>query len=459
MILLRFTCLNHRSMRDEANLSLVSSTLKTARPANGDWASSTVRVAGVYGPNASGKSNLLDAIWFANSCIRNSATTWAERPQLPHHPFQLNPDSRDSPSMYSFDFVEDGVRYEYGFEISATGVESEWLNAFPSGRRRVLFERSMDMPIQFGRSLGGQLQALERMASRRTLFLSTAALGKHRLLRALHHALSNHIQFAQYSDSDRSARIRWVMGLLDDEELRAQATNLLRFADLGISAISVSAELESSELDEPVKRALLAFNREVRRKPTPDDSRDGSGEDPEFDEATFLKALRDVSKSIRFSHGPSEDCTLDLRDESSGTIAWLSLAVPALQALKKQTVLLVDELDASMHPRLTAALVAMFKDPRLNTTGAQLVFTSHDATLLGHLSPVELTPDEVWFCQKDAEGNSELISLAEFTTRIGDNFERRYLQGRYGALPIISPDELIHALQSTPDEATIEHAQ
>ena len=121
--------------------------------------------------------------------------------------------------------------------------------------------------------------------------------------------------------------------------------------------------------------------------------------------------------------------------------------------------MLVDELDASMHPRLTAALVAMFKDHRLNVSGAQLIFTSHDATLLGHLAPVELTPDEVWFCQKGADGASELVSLAEFTTRTGDNFERRYLQGRYGALPIISPDELVHALQSTPQENPVEHSQ
>lgn len=452
MLLLRFTCENHRSFKEEASLSLVSSALKVAHPLNDNWVDATVRVAGIYGPNASGKSNLLDALWFARRCIGSSATRWAEDDALPHRPFLLDSDLRMSPSTYVFEFVEDQVRYEYGFELAPEAIHSEWLYTFPMGRKRVLFERTQGKPIKFGRSFG-RSSALDDMTTERRLLLSVGALASHKLLRRLHHALMAHIQFAQYSDSDRNARIKWIMRMLEDPELLHQATNLLRFADLGIAGVSIVDEGASLlDSDPRLRQALLAFAREYRST-DPEDPSSVEGVDELVGDA-----LGQLKKTIRFSHGEGILGTLQLEDESSGTVAWLSLAMPALQALKSQKVLLVDELDASMHPRLTAALVAMFKDPRLNATGAQLIFTSHDATLLGPLAPVEMKPDEVWFCEKRLDGGSELLSLAEFTTRDGDNFERRYLQGRYGALPIISPDELVHALQSTPEEAAEAHA-
>jgi uncharacterized protein len=103
----------------------------------------------------------------------------------------------------------------------------------------------------------------------------------------------------------------------------------------------------------------------------------------------------------------------------------------------------IDEVDSSLHPKLSAALIQMFKDPVINARGAQLIFTSHDVSLLGNLlDDGILDRDEVWFTEKDSSGASVLFPLADFQPRKGENFERAYLQGRYGALPYIDIDEL-----------------
>src|SRR4030095_1213852 len=121
-MLLRFRVANHRSIRDEAELSLVSSSLRTISPRDGDWAGVTTRVAAIYGANAAGKSNLLDAIYFVVEAVRHSATTWAENKSFPFRPFRLAEAAKTSPSFYELSIIVDGVRYDYGFRCTSAGV-------------------------------------------------------------------------------------------------------------------------------------------------------------------------------------------------------------------------------------------------------------------------------------------------------------------------------------------------
>lgn len=129
---------------------------------------------------------------------------------------------------------------------------------------------------------------------------------------------------------------------------------------------------------------------------------------------------------------------LEIGDESSGTVSWLSRAMPAIIAIRKGGVFIVDEIDANLHPRLSAALIELFKDEELNDTGAQLIFTSHDTTLLGGLLGNVTSHDEIWFVEKTKTGISKLYSLAEFPVHSDHNIERRYLTGRYGAAPVVT---------------------
>ncbi|HWB34627.1 MAG TPA: ATP-binding protein, partial [Rugosimonospora sp.] len=144
---------------------------------------------------------------------------------------------------------------------------------------------------------------------------------------------------------------------------------------------------------------------------------------------------------------------LSLSDESDGTRTWLRLIAGALDALEAGAVLLIDEIDASLHPRLTARLIGLFRDERTNGQGAQLIFTTHDATLLGTSFGAEiLGRDEVWFIEKGTDGGTRLFSLSEFRPRKGENTERRYLGGSYGAVPAVFSDTLVEQLLTASRE-------
>jgi predicted ATPase len=157
-------------------------------------------------------------------------------------------------------------------------------------------------------------------------------------------------------------------------------------------------------------------------------------------------------QEVRLRHrGRAGDSLLPLRLESDGTRAWLRMLRPLLQALESGGVLVLDELDGSLHPELAAETIRMFYDARLNRRDAQLVFSSHDVSMLSTVygRPL-LDRDQVWFTEKDADGATELYPLSDLKPRKGENIERGYLSGRYGAVPGLSPGELARALW--PDE-------
>ncbi len=134
---------------------------------------------------------------------------------------------------------------------------------------------------------------------------------------------------------------------------------------------------------------------------------------------------------------------LSLEEESAGTRAWLSLLGHALITLRGDAVLVTDEIDSSLHPLLSSSLIRMFRDPVINKRGAQLIFASHDTTLLGSMLDNEIMArDEVWFTEKDDSGATSLYALAEFHPRRDENVERGYLQGRYGAVPYLNFDSI-----------------
>ena len=147
-----------------------------------------------------------------------------------------------------------------------------------------------------------------------------------------------------------------------------------------------------------------------------------------------------------------EEYSLASSQQSQGTLTWLATVGPAIDALRLGQVLCIDELDASLHPTLTATLVDMFKDPDLNTRGAQIVFTTHDTALLDN-SPVQLLEaGEVWMTEKSPFGASELFSLADFpSNRKGTNKQRRYLAGTFGAIPQVDTSSLRRYLSDSAE--------
>ena len=183
-----------------------------------------------------------------------------------------------------------------------------------------------------------------------------------------------------------------------------------------------------------------------RDKQTTQDMTDTNGDSGQQTEAEDARLTREfIARNLAFTHG-REGADLRERDESTGTMAWLALGTAVLDALRNGRVLVVDELGAALHPDLSRIIVDWFEDPDVNATGAQLVFTSHDMSLMGTGSGELAKREQVWLVEKDAEGASELVNLGEFALlQPKSNVPKQYLEGRFGAVPHTVPS-LIHNL-------------
>jgi hypothetical protein len=235
------------------------------------------------------------------------------------------------------------------------------------------------------------------------------------------------------------------LATLNEAEHRSridQLRSLLRAADLGI----VDAKVRQRELSEPERALLVRVLRAVA----------GEEEDVHVEDA-IRESVDMASRYIEFAHSASDGTTVPLPvgAESYGTMSLVALAGPVFVALEDGDTLLIDELDASLHPQLVASIVELFLSPVSNPNRAQLVFTTHDTTLLGNLSGKGRPLDRalVWFTEKDPAGSSSLFPLTDFRPRRDENLERGYLQGRFGAVPVITQSlaEVIASPAGTTD--------
>jgi AAA15 family ATPase/GTPase len=221
--------------------------------------------------------------------------------------------------------------------------------------------------------------------------------------------------------------------MLEDEGKRRKVRELLAFADLGVTDLRVT----TAEVPDEVRNRLTKVVFAVL----------GS---EEFNSETMDRIMQEANRGIELIHqvGDSDETvSLDFAQESLGTQNWLALIGPMLEALEHGSVLLVDEIDASLHPRLSNELIRVFHDCELNQNGAQLIFNTHDPSLIGTLlgdSP--LRRDEVRLTEKDKCGVTHLYPLTEFRPRKAENLERGYLQGRYGGVPFVDHEHLADAI-------------
>lgn len=429
-MLLRFRVANHGSLREEQELSLIAldhhdDLAVRAVPGGNEQ---VLPVAGVFGPNASGKSNLMGAIGFVGYAVRESHQAWLPGAAIPRRPFLLDAESREHPSSFAVDFVLDGVRYEYGFECDDTRITEEWLNSYPERRRRALFSRS-GQDIKFGPSLSGRRQLIAEVIRPNSLYLSAAAANNHPQLTPVYRWFRANFRVVMENNSE--GRLAETLDVLEHDE-PAKLLDLLRYADLGVTDIRVSRrKIDKADADR-LTAVLHGFDEVIRRI---------APETPIY--TAELPGGVELRPEIRIVHRTDGNETmLPLEEESSGTQTWLTLIGPVLKSLRAGRLLVIDELDARLHPLLAGHLIKLFQDPATNPAGAQLVFNTHDTTLLGPGAPARLRRDQVWLTDKSpTTGATELFPLTRYRVREGlDNVERGYLHGRYGAVPYFDED-------------------
>lgn len=422
-MLLSFRFANHRSFRDEQQLNLTPVYSGDGDSSSPDQA---VPVAGIFGANASGKSNALGALTFMRHLAGESDREVEPGLGLARDPFRLAPDHAVEPSRYVVDLLLQGVRHTYGFTIDDDRVLEEWLYSYPMKKKRRVFERDGDS-FSWGEESGkrGELERIAEITASTALFLSTSARFSHSAhippREVAADPLSDvYLWFRRLEARTRSAGRpnpeKLTRNWPDDEGDRRAIVDLLRVADLGLADVAVRDNLR--------QEVSVLFPRRGGR-------------------------LGNSKQVLTFTHkGADGDVLFDFWDESTGTQQLLDLAMAAVEALRTGVLMTIDEIDASLHPMLTARLIGLFQSPATNPEGGQLIFTSHDATLLGMFDTEEvLRRDQIWFTEKDDEGASMLYPLTDFKPRrSGENRPRRYLNGNYGGVPDLSADLFEQAL-------------
>jgi hypothetical protein len=426
-VLLRFRVANFGAIRDEAELSMVAVAdhADIAVRAAADAGVKVLPAVAIYGPNASGKSTVLTALEFMRSAVLDSHQDWRPGGTIGRRPFKLDPQARQRPTTLAINILCDDVHYEYGFSVDDRQVLEEWLYSYPKKRARVLFERNQKDGIKFGPTLTGLRQNIAKLTRPNSLYLSAAAANNHEQLSKIYEWFAYGVfplrAGTQLLDS---FTIRgWQK---HDERGHDALRDLLRYADTGV----VDLEIEERELADSVTEKV----REIFRGLDPD-AGDGQMQSP--------------PPRVSFVHRAGEELTrLSAEEESSGTLAWLMLIGPVLSVIRFGGILLVDELDAYLHPLLAAHLVNLFQDPATNTSGAQLLFNTHNVSLLGPSAPGRLRRDQVWFTEKDDAGATRITPLSDYRVRDKvENIEKRYLSGRYAAIPFID-DLILETLRS-----------
>ena len=414
-MLIQFAVANYRSIKDEATLSLVAGPGREHRERNvrvpvmqGDvCAVPLLRSAAIYGANAAGKTNLVRALDAMRDIVVDSNRTDAG---LPVTPFLLNAERNGQPTRFEAAYIVAGVRYQYGFSATQDVVVGEWLYAWPRGRPQLWFKRHRAEDgaptFEFGSKLLGDREVWRRATRDNALFLSTAATLNSTQLRPLYDWFKMRLHVVGIGGWDPIYSAQCTQG-----KRKAAVVRFLQAADLAVSDLRViERELTEdmipdelpSEIREDVKRAFVG------------------------------KKIPDVRLVHQDPAGMPVELELD--EESDGTQKMFALAGPWIDVLENGHVVVVDELHDNLHPMLVRHLVERFHDAALGSD-AQLVFSTHDTSIL---SQDVFRRDQIWFCERNARHETELIPLSDFRPRKGiENLERGYLAGRYGAVPFI----------------------
>ena len=420
-MLIEFSVENFMSIKGEARLSLAAGPGKEHRDTHvtapelnkGVRSIPLVRSAAIYGANAAGKTNLILALGAMQRTVVDSAREIGNRLVTP---FRFDPESESRPTTFEVIGIANHTRFQYGFSATRDTVTEEWLYAWPQGRIQFWYERTTEsdsnaVKCKFGDKLAGDKEVWRRATRPNALLLSTAVTLNSEQLRPVFDWFKRTLRVTG-NDWGNEFSISWCRG-----NRKSELIQFLRASDLAIDDVRIVLEdFSAAMLPEDMPDEVAHHVRE---------------------ELSGTKVAQ-VHTSHETRHGQSVQ--LNLGDESDGTQKMFSLAAPWLDALDKGYVLAVDELHENLHPALVRFLVDRFHDPELNAKGAQLVFTTHDTSIL---SQDVFRRDQIWFCERNAYQETRLFPLTDFRPRRGvENLERAYLGGRYGAVPYVRPSRI-----------------
>lgn len=415
-MLLEFRVSNFRSIRDEQSLSLVP--VSSDRSLEGSNVHQTghaivpaaLKGAAVYGANASGKSTVLGAMAIMQALVRDSATYVQAGQNLNVQGFAFDEKLRSGATSFELTVLIGGIRYQYGFSLTPERIVDEWLLVYRSSKPQEWFRREWKEEAKaydyapFSSYFSGQKELWKKSTRDNALFLSTAVqLNCDQLKPLWDWIVASWMIFPSQAipvldptlDAIEAGGAKAVLGFLNS-------------ADLGIIDISI-------------ERQMAKQNRFVF---------DGS-----TGKASVSEPVDVELRMPRFRHEAGlRSAVLDFAFESEGTQRLFSLSGFILAALDKGKTLVLDEIESSLHPLLVRHILGLFFSTETNPKGAQIIFSTHNTSLM---DKAILRRDQIWLTDKGADQATVLASLSDYSPRKNEAFEKGYLEGRYGAIPVL----------------------
>lgn len=412
-MLIQFSAGNYLSIKDICTLSMIASSKKELQESNTfqlDNKFTLLKSAGLYGANASGKSNLLKAMNFYRNFVLTSSKETQAAEKIKVSRFKLSAATDNEPCFFEAMFIQNGIRYKYGFQVDNDVVHREWLFSFPKGKETQLFIRDLK---KF--SLGASYKeghGLPEKTRDNALFLSVVA--------QFNGSISTDVlnwfrRFRIISAVDPLRFAPITIEGLKDLSFKESVLSFMKAADLGIEDLLI----------EEIKTNIDEVPDYIRAK---------------LKDVNFITNVKVSTAHKKYdkdnNYLSSEQFDLG-NEESEGTRKFFGLSGPVLDSIKNGYVLAIDELDSKLHPLLVQFIIKMFNSNYSNPKNSQLIFTSHGTSLL-HRGL--LRRDQIWFTEKNRFGTTGLYSLSDYKVRKDASFEKDYMLGKYGATPYLSND-------------------
>lgn len=410
-MLIEFSVKNFRSIKDQVRLSMVANTGNEHEKTHTVLAKNSglrlLRTAAIYGPNASGKSNLLKAFGFMRHQILNSVRSQSGD-EIDAEPHLFDTSTTYEPTEVEAIFLVNNIRYQYGFSATKERIHEEWLFAYPKGRAQTWIMRKYipetDTYISKIEYIKGQKKNWIDSTRKEALILSTAVQLNSEDLRPIFEWFKDHTAVIGV-DHDFSS---FTARTCKENDKKTKIINALSATDMNIEDIILKEEtIELSSLPKDMPD-------EIKKK------------------IVGKKYERIFARHSVIGGGYVD---LELDEESQGTQKFFSLIGPWLEILDSGDTVFIDEFSDKLHPLLMRYLINMFYNDSINKHGAQLILTTHDTSLL---KQEYLRRDQIWFVQKKSDNSTKLYPLTNFKPRKDrENIEKNYLSGNYGALPYL----------------------
>lgn len=413
-MLIEFSVKNFMSIKEEMIFSMVAGigdeNLENVIK-NKTTGENYLKSAAIYGANASGKTNFIKAMTAAILMVRKSNLRNINEPLLEMKPFKFDLKTINKPCEFKFIFIKNNVKYIYGFSADVNRIYTEYLYQYLSAKPSLIFERKNTNEYKFTQQEQNKLQELTTKNTEKKLFLSTATEWNYEKTKDAYIWFSEDID--TYNDYMNAGG--YVFNKFENDKegkLKKFTINLLKQADILIKDYNF-------EVKDMNPSNIVAFNN--IRIPN---------------ENIVQKEVRIATfHEIENENGNKENYELELQEESLGTQNLFFLSPILKEAFEKGKIIIVDEIDKSLHPLLVEFIIKLFHNKEINKNDAQLIFNTHDTNLL---SLDNFRRDQIWFTEKDPKkGSTEIYPLDDFSVRKTENVQKGYLNGRYGAIPFL----------------------